>query len=175
MNDLIAIFSLFTAAGVPAADMYKCTVDDRTSYQQDPCRDRRPAGAPGIRIDAITPQSSAGAAAGEAISAAKVQSREAAAGKVNREAGGRIKVRDLTADSDALEIRPRALDGGMQSEPNAAPDRKLRAAEIQTGAAWASSMSAQMNAVPAGYSGNLRSLEIEIESLRLQRDRYLPK
>jgi hypothetical protein len=176
MKALIAILLAFSAE-VSAAEMYKCVVEGRTSFQQDPCSDKKSGGVVTIRKDAMTPQPTAktSAVAADSAAVAKGDSRDVSAEKVTRDVGDRIKVRDLSNDIDRAEVQLTSLNGSMERELNALRAKKLLANNNQAGATWESSISAEMNAVTANYSNKIKSLEIQIDSLRKQRDRYLPK
>ena len=180
MKTLMAILSLLVllVAGSAAAEVYKCTVDGRTSYSEAPCANSKSGGIVNMHKSAPTPQSpaaNASAGAEESASGARGNSRDASTEKVNREVGDRIKVRDLSNDIDRAEVQLSMLNGNMERELNALRDKKVRANNNQAGATWESSISAEMNSVNANYSNKIKSLEIQIDSLRKQRDRYLPK
>lgn len=159
MKILIAMFSLFAVASAAiASEMYKCTVDGRTSFQEVPCLDKKSGDAVIIRKDSPT--------RGE---------WEVSTEKMNREIGDRIKARDLTDDIDRAYAQLTMLNGNMERELSALRAKRLFPNNNLASATWENSISAEMNVVTASYSNKIRSLEVQIDSLRKQRDRYLPK
>jgi len=136
------------------ADMYKCQVNGRMAYQQEPCA----AGtAKGI---VSTPDTVTDEAARESRS--RFESDQAV-----RTAAARRKTIDEQIAFQQNSIL--SYEAMMDSELAALRAKKSQARNNLAGATWEQSISTEMEAVAARYATKIRIARDEIEALRKER------
>jgi hypothetical protein len=148
---------MFVAMGLALtcrAEMYKCQVNGRISYQQEPCAFGTAKGtvAP---PDAVTDEA-----------ARESRSRFEAEQAVRTTAARRKTIDDQIAFQQNSILSFEAM---MDSELAALRAKKSQARNNLAGATWEQSISTEMEAVAAKYATKIRIARDEIEALRKER------
>lgn len=151
---LLAIPLALASLPAHAQQMYKCTVDGRTTFSQFPC---------GQGAQKITVRAAAGdyapaplaVAAPVAGAAAPASDRQALLTEMTRQR----RIREL-------EYEIRDAEDDMDAELDALRARQGRAANNLAGATWLAGISQEMQAVTAKWRGKIDELNERLAALR---------
>lgn len=160
----LTVAALVAASGVVvrpavAAEVYRCSVDGRTVFQDHAC------GATGSKLElpkspaagATSPTGGAGAPTGAAA--------------VGQSAWMKQRERDNVQEQiDLEERRKRDTRTEMEGKLDELRAKKGSALNNLAGATWEGSISTEMQAVTMAYEGRIRDIDAKIADLRAQRD-----
>lgn len=152
MKRHILAAAIMAAASLPAGAVYKCVIDGRTTYSQEPCApsaaeiDTTPA-----RGHAAPTEADKGGARTAAVAADLADAR---------------KLRDIGFDIDATERRIASLRDQMSRDLGAIRDRKRHASNNLSGAMWEQSLSTEMQATTARYQAEISVEQSRLDALR---------
>lgn len=148
--------SIALSASTAAADVYKCVVDGKTTYQGEPCR-----GARSVMMISRPPASGAGKGSPETIGDLRAQ----VAGMEQQR-----RERELAYETDRLEREILALEKSRTAELAALRDKASFANYNQPGALWErgwvqQAIVAEMQAVNDKYDSLRRSARERLAQL----------
>ena len=163
----VALMAIAMTGAADAQQLYKCLVGGRASFQDSPCREGAgeritvtpAASPPGLRgaTGAATPQ-----AGGSPADTSRDWMQEA-----DRSARRIILADDIWRQ----EVRIRAARDELEQRLERLQRKKSYANNNLAGAVWEQSISDEMMAVATAYDTQIRSLQTELEDLRIQLSR----
>lgn len=163
MKALIAAITLLVA-GSASAEIYKCTVDGKTSFSETPCVNAKAGGAIKLKLDEPTAKLIP-AVANAAGSAPVVSDKD----KSDQDFRVRHRLRAIEEDITRAQAQIRSLNSQMETEMDNLRASKRISNNNLAGATRDVSISGEMEAVASKYTNKIKSLEVEIETLRQER------
>lgn len=165
MKTLIAAIALLVA-GSANAEIYKCTVDGKISFSEAPCINAKAGGAIKVKVD--EPQSKpAMQAANAAGSATAVSDKD----KSDQDFRVRHRLRAIEEEITKTQARIQSLNSQMEIEMGNLKASKRISNNNLAGATRDVSISGEMEAVASKYTNKIKSMEVEIETLRQERNK----
>lgn len=166
MKTLIAALALIVA-GSANAEIYKCTVDGKTSFSEAPCINAKAGGAIKLKIDEpsakpMPPIANAGATTSAAGSLSDKD-------KADQDFRVRHRLRAIEEDITRAQTQIRSLNSQMENEMDNLRASKRISNNNLAGATRDVSISGEMEAVASKYTNKIKSVEVEIETLRQER------
>lgn len=139
----------------PAHAVYKCVINGKTTYSQEPCAD-------GARQIDTTP------ARGLPSAQAQPNSARRTIETVETLAAAR-RLRNLEFDIDASQRRLDSLRDSMTRELDALRAKRAHASNNLAGALWEQSIATEMQAVAARYTADLDAEQRKLDALHARR------
>ena len=161
----LALIAVYAFSGIATAQVYKCSVDGATEFQDTPCRGAGPVvqQAPSrstARVASVVAQSASGLQA--AAMPTNAERMNAQIASIVRER----QLRDLAYTIRNLEIDIDRYDASMESEFAALHAKKGNANNNLAGAAREQSISGEMSAAAAKWKIKIGAAQGQLRKLR---------
>lgn len=167
MKLIVVVFcclAAFTSSSY--AEMYKCTEEGRTIFQERPCQGK--GGAITVRpaTGDAPPQSAttANAASGSSSSSAAKTAETATMLQRDRQ------MRELGYQIDDTEREISKLEAGMDAELATLRNKKSLARNNLAGATYEQSISTEMQSITEKYKTKISTVQMKLESLKKDRE-----
>ena len=160
------VLMLFVVPCASQAEMYKCSENGVTSFQERPCKGAggaiavRPAS--GYGNQQVTPQP----AANTSSASSSPQNENERLSQMQRER----RLREMSYDIADAEREIKLLETAMETELASLNEKKGRANNNLAGATWEQSISSEMQVVADKYRLKIATAQARLDSLRKERE-----